>query len=72
MTLYQEGKEPEVLDTAEKRKIPTGINVPPTGVYLEELEHFLTCVREKRDSDIVKKEEVLGVLSILEKINEKL
>lgn len=72
VTLYQEGKEPEVLDTAEKRKIPTGINVPPTGVYLEELEHFLTCVREKRDSDIVKKEEVLGVLSILEKINEKL
>lgn len=70
--LYREGAEPEELDITEERKIPTGINVPPTGVYLEELEHFLGCVQEDRDSDLVKRKEVLEVLKILEGIDQKL
>lgn len=72
VTLYREGKEPEILDTSEKRLIPTGINIPPTGVYLEELEHFLSCLQRDEDSPSIRAEEVTGVLSILEKINEKL
>ena len=70
--LYREGKEPETLDTSEKRLIPTGINIPPTGVYLEELEHFLSCVRADQDSSVIRQEQVVGVLSLLEKVNEKL
>lgn len=70
--LYPRGKEPQTLDTTEKRKIPTGINVPPTGVYLEELEHFLSCIRRGQASDIIKEEQVLAVLSYLETIHKKL
>ena len=51
-----EGQEPEEQDISQKRLIPTGINVPPTGVYLEELEHFIRCLAEDRDSDLVKEE----------------
>ena len=55
-----------VFDTEEKVKIPTGINVPPTGWYLRELGHFLDCVRRDTDSDLVPKERVLAVLELLE------
>ena len=61
-----------MLDTSEKRKIPTGINIPPTGVYLEELEHFIRCFQKDKDSDMIRHEQVLGVLEYLEKVNEKL
>lgn len=67
--LYREGEKPQTLDTSQRRLIPTGINVPPTGVYLEELEHFVTCIRRDEDSDIIKADQVLGVLSLLEKYN---
>lgn len=67
--LYREGQEPRELDTSQKRLIPTGINVPPTGVYLEELEHFVSCARRNVDSEIVRREQVTGVLSLLERID---
>lgn len=70
--LYREGKEPEVMDTWEKRKVPTGINIPPTGVYLEELEHFLSCLQKDADSELIKEEQILAVLGVLENINKEL
>lgn len=72
LTVYREDREPENLDITEKRQIPTGINIPPTGVYLEELEHFISCIQRDEDSDLIKKEQILGVLSILEKMNDNL
>lgn len=66
VTAYPYGGEPVVFDTEEKVKIPTGINVPPTGWYLRELGHFLDCVRRDTDSDLVPKERVLAVLELLE------
>lgn len=63
---YPYGGEPVVFDTEEKVKIPTGINVPPTGWYLRELGHFLDCVRRDTDSHLVPKERVLAVLELLE------
>lgn len=66
VTAYPHGAEPVVFDTEEKIKIPTGINVPPTGWYLEELGHFLDCIRADSDSPLVPQERVLAVLRILE------
>lgn len=67
VTAYQFGEEPKVFDTQEKVKIPTGINVPPTGWYLTELGHFLDCIRKGVPSPVVPREQVLDVLEILEK-----
>ena len=66
VTAYPYGGEPVVFDTGEKVKIPTGINVPPTGWYLRELGHFLDCLRKDQDSPLVPRERVLAVLGLLE------
>ena len=67
VTAYPYGKEPVVYDTEDPLKIPTGINVPPTGWYLRELGHFLDCLRRDTDSPLVPKERVLAVLGLLER-----
>lgn len=69
VTAYQFDHEPYVFDTEEANKIPTGINVPPTEMYLNELSHFIYCVRENKKSDIIKKEEIFNVLEILEDVS---
>ena len=66
VTGYRFGEEPKVFDTEEKVKIPTGINVPPTGWYLTELTHFLDCIRAGVPTPRVTREQVLNVLEILE------
>jgi predicted dehydrogenase len=63
--------QPLVFDTEEKIKIPTGINVPPTGVYLEELEHFMDCIRNNRPSELVKEDGIMTVIEILEQISNE-
>lgn len=67
VTAYPYGEEPVAFDTEEKVKIPTGINVPPTGWYLRELGHFLDCLKRDQDSPLVPRERVLAVLDLLER-----
>ena len=54
-------------DISEPVKIPTGINLPPTGMFLRELTHFAHCAQNGIASDRVPKEQVLAVLDVLEK-----
>ncbi|MDR2780813.1 MAG: Gfo/Idh/MocA family oxidoreductase [Synergistaceae bacterium] len=68
VTAYKFGEAPRVFDTGEKIKIPTGINVPPTGTYLSELSHFLECWKKDEPSPRIPKEQVLTVLELLENI----
>lgn len=70
VTAYPYGEEPVTFDTEDPVKIPTGINVPPTGWYLRELGHFLDCVREDTDSPLVPEARVLAVLDILERTGQ--
>ena len=71
LTAYQFDREPLVFDTEEKIKIPTGINVPPTGVYLEELEHFADCIRNNKPSERIREDEIMAVIEILEQISKE-
>ena len=70
VTAYQFDREPKLFDTEEKIKIPTGINVPPTGVYLEELSHFIDCIEKGEDSDRITKEQIINVMEILTEITK--
>ena len=65
---YQFDCEPRVFDTEEKLKIPTGINVPPTGMFYSELADFLQQVRSGQ-TGCARKAEILEVIRILEQIN---
>lgn len=68
LTAYQFDKKPLVFDTEEELKIPTGINLPPTGMFHKELSHFMDCIREGVPSDKVTREQVLTVVGLLEEI----
>lgn len=67
VTAYPYNAAPRLFDTEEKIKIPTGINVPPTGWYLTELTHFVRCAEQNMPSPLVKPEQVAAVIGILEK-----
>jgi predicted dehydrogenase len=71
VTAYGAGVPPKVFDTEEKMRIPTGINVPPTGTYLAELEHFIGCFRRSAPSDRVTREQVITVLELLERMTSQ-
>ena len=56
-------------DVEEKLKIETGINVPPTQMYLNELKHFVDCIKKDIDSSIVTSKQVISTIEILESIS---
>jgi predicted dehydrogenase len=64
---YSFDSPPEEFDIEEKLKIPTGINLPPTGVFYEELTFFLERIKSGEKTQY-RRDEIIGVLTILEKI----
>lgn len=69
VTAYQFDKEPRTFDIEEKIKIETGINLPPTGMFYEELGTFLKAIEQAPHEAPAREEELLTVISILEEIN---
>lgn len=72
VTAYPFDHEPRVFDTEDKIKIPTGINVPPTGWYFSELSHFIRCAKQGVPSPLVSRQQVITVIELLETISEAL
>ena len=68
VTAYQFDHSPKVFDTEDDIKIPTGINLPPTGMFFRELSHFMDCIRKGVPSEQVSREQVLTVVELLEEI----
>lgn len=66
LTGYSADGETTVFDVTEPIKISTGINVPPTGMFLSELNHFVSRAREGKPSELVPRAQVLSVLETLE------
>ena len=66
---YPEEGEAIEYDVSEKNLIETGINVPPTEMYLNELKHFVECIQKDVDSSIVSKEQVIETIKILESMS---
>lgn len=66
LVAYPADAEPRVFDTQDEVKIPTGINLPPTGMFLRELSHFMDCARRGVPSDRVTRQQVMTVVDLLE------
>lgn len=64
---YQTGKEPQTFDTEETLKIPTGINLAPTGMFFRELSDFLGKM-ERGETGCSREDDILEVIRILEGI----
>jgi predicted dehydrogenase len=69
LTAYKDEGPPEEYDIEEKLKIPTGINLPPTGVFFEELGFFLDRIRAG-DKMSYRKDEIIALIEILESIDK--
>ena len=67
---YPAEGEPREFDTREEILIPTGINLPPTGMFYRELGHFMDCARRGVPSDLVTRQQVLTVIELLEEISQ--
>jgi UDP-N-acetylglucosamine 3-dehydrogenase len=65
---YQFDKPPRVFDTEDEIKIPTGINLPPTGMFYRELLHFMDCINQGIPSEKVSRDQVLTVVELLEEM----
>ncbi len=66
---YPENGEAIEYDVTEKNLIETGINVPPTEMYLNELKHFVKCIQKDIDSPIVTKDQVIETIKLLESMS---
>ncbi|MDR2245397.1 MAG: Gfo/Idh/MocA family oxidoreductase [Treponema sp.] len=64
---YKNEGPPEEFDIEEKIKIPTGINLPPTGIFYEELGLFLNRIRAE-DKTLDRRDEIIALIDILENI----
>lgn len=67
LTAYSFDGPPEQFDIEEKIKIPTGINIPPTGVFYEELSFFLDRIRSG-EKEQYRRDEIISLIEILEDI----
>jgi predicted dehydrogenase len=68
LTAYSFDSSPVEFDIEDKIKIPTGINLPPTGVFYEELKFFLDRIASGEKAQY-RKEEIILLLEILENIS---
>ncbi len=67
VTVYSFGNPPEVLDTTEKIKVSTGINIPPTGMFITELTSFLSQIAPGK-CGCPRKDTILTTIALLEAI----
>lgn len=68
VTAYQFGQPPRSFDISEAIQIPTGINIPPTGMFYEELGAFLHAIRTNPHGPSPRKDEIIALIGILEEI----
>jgi predicted dehydrogenase len=69
LTAYAFDHPPRVFDTADEIQIPTGINLPPTGMFYRELSHFMDCIRRGEPSERVGREQIMTVIELLEEMS---
>jgi predicted dehydrogenase len=68
LILYQNEKEPFEFDLKEEVVVPTGINLPPTGMFYNELSHFISCIENGISSDRVSRNQIIKGIEIMEQI----
>lgn len=67
LTVFEADREPYTL--CETQQQSTGISVPATDMYDRELRHFVDCIAQNRPSELLKPDEILAVLDVLEHLN---
>lgn len=66
VTGYPSEGPPQVFNTMDAAVVSTGAGVPPTGAYIAQLAHFISCWRRGQSSPVVPRTQILAVLDVLE------
>lgn len=65
---FPDGGEPAVIDTHYDRIVSTGINVPPTGWYYEELSAIYAYLSSAEERPLIPYQDIVEELKILENL----
>jgi len=68
LIFYPAEGEAVIFETEAEPKIETGINLPPTAMFYNELSHFINCAEKGVYSDRITKEQLITTAGILEEI----
>jgi predicted dehydrogenase len=68
VVLYQPDEEPFYYHLEEAVTVPTGINLPATGMFYRELSHFISCIEKGIQSNLVGYEQIITGVEIMEEI----
>lgn len=68
VVLYQPDKEPLYYNLKEEVEMPTGINLPVTGMFYNQLSHFISCIEKGIPSDRVGCDQIIAGVEIMEEI----
>jgi predicted dehydrogenase len=68
LIFYPAMGKPVEFNTEAEPKIETGINLPPTAMFYNELCHFIDCAEKNIYSDRITKEQLIITAGILEEI----
>ena len=68
VTAYTSDHKTYGFSQAAASVMDTGIHVPATRMYLDELNHFIDCARHNSPSDVVNNSDVITVIDMLEQM----
>lgn len=68
LVLYRPGEEPFYYEHEKEVKVDTGINLPATGMFYNELSHFISCIEKGIPSNRVGSGQIITGVGILEEI----
>ncbi len=64
---FEPNKSPAVFEKDEE-VVVSGVNLPQTGMFHNELAHFIDCISSGRASDIISSRQIITGIEILEQI----
>lgn len=68
VVLYRPNEKPFDYNLEEEIVVPTGINLPATGMFYRELSHFISCIENGVPSDRVSSAQIITGVEIMEEI----
>ena len=68
LVLYQPNEEPFYYQLKDEVTVSTGINPPVTGMFYNELSHFIACIGKGIPSNRISRDQIITGVEIMEEI----
>ncbi len=68
VTIYRPDVEPLYYQQEEEVSVSTDINLPATGMFYNELSHFISCIERGTPSEIIGRDQIITGIEIMDEI----